>query len=264
VSSRDKRSRVTGRLGAQRGERYALLPLEVAQSGNYQALPDWAARVLFALLLSYHGRNNGCLGLTFPQAKTLGVSSQWKLYSGLHVLMLADLIICTRQGRLVAGKKLPSLYALTWKGIDQPQESVSFDGSISPCPLPSNSWARWSRPHDWNDLIARISRKMRGRTEIPHSIPGGAGRSIRGGAEGAIPAPSVVEWQSGFSAPSVVEASKNSGVGSNSQLFGQDLVIARLMETQPHLLDLDIARSCRADLSHVARVRAIVADGWHA
>jgi hypothetical protein len=247
----------------QRGERYALLPLEVAQSDNYQALPDWAVRTLIALLLGYHGRNNGCLGLTFPQAKALGVSSQWKLFAGLKVLTLADLIVCTRQGRLAGGKKLPSLYALTWKGIDAPPDSVTFDGTIAPCPIPSNAWGRWSKPEDWDGAVASISRKMRGRAEIPHSIRGGADHSIRGGAMAPDSATSVVEREHLFSAPSVVEASKNSGSPSNGKLFGRDLVIGRLMQTQPHLLDLDIARSCKAELSHVAHVRALIASGWH-
>ena len=59
-------SRRRDRKGLQvgRGERYALLLREVAESAAYNSLPDWARTVLMALLLQYTGKNNGGLALS--------------------------------------------------------------------------------------------------------------------------------------------------------------------------------------------------------
>jgi hypothetical protein len=263
--SGDKRARITGKIGVERGERYALIPREVAESAAYNALPDYARSVLVALLLGFHGNNNGTLGLTFSQAAKVGVSAQWKLYAGLKILTLADLIVCTRRGRLENGTKLPSLYGVTWRGIGKPAAaSVSYDFGVAICPLPTNCWARWEQPGDWRETVRRIGRANHGREKNPVSTTVGADRSTTVGATRHVHAQPRVEKETPVSAQPRVETSKTPGFGGARQFLGRDAVIARLMVRQPHLLDGDVARASKADVLHVARVRELLADGWRA
>ena len=164
-----------------RGERYALLPREVAEGPAYNSLPDWARTVLIALLLQYTGKNNGCLALPFSQARLLGVTAQWKLYAGLRLLEATDLIVCTRRGRLERGTKLPSLYGVTWRGIDEARDGVIYD-SMSACPIPSNAWARWTKPQDWRGHCRKVARENHGREKNSVSTTVGNGRSTTVGA----------------------------------------------------------------------------------
>ena len=163
MGKRDPRARATGRLGMQRGERYALIPREVIESAAYLALTDWARAVLIALLAQYNGANNGMLALPFSQAKLLGISHQWKLYAGLRLLEASDLILCTRHGHLEGGTKLPSFYAVTWRGIDEPKDGMTYDGTVGVCPVPSHAWAKWERPANWDQEVRAITQRMRGK-----------------------------------------------------------------------------------------------------
>ena len=206
-------------IGVARGERYALLPREVAESPSYNALPDWARTVLFALLQQYHGLNNGLLAIPFSQAKLLGVSHQWKLYAGLRVLCDAELLICTRRGLLSGGRKLPSLYATTWKGIDDPSGGVTYDGDINACPIPSHRWAKWQKPSDWALHVRTLARQNHGRsTKIPVSTTRGAGRSTTRGAITPQTAQPRVVLKTPFLAQPVVDTSKiSAGVPGNAR-----------------------------------------------
>lgn len=197
-----------------RGERYALIPREVLESASYHALTDWARTVLIAILAQFNGANNGCLALPFSQARELGVSHQWKLYAGLRVLEAADLIVCTRRGHLERGTKLPSLYAMTWRGIDEPRGDVVYDLGSSMCPLASNAWARWKRPDNWQQFCRSTARENHGRGKrIPVSTMGGYGRSTTRGAMSSETAQPVVDIETVFSAQPVVDASETSAVG---------------------------------------------------
>lgn len=209
-------SRRRDRKGLQvaRGERYALLPREVLESVAYLALTDWARTVLIALLAQFNGMNNGTLALPFSQARTLGVSAQWKLYAGLRLLEAVELILCTRRGRLEGGTKLPSLYAVTWRGIDEPKEAVIFDAGIGPCPIPSQRWARWEKPADWRDHCRKVARENHGRKKNPVSTTVGKGRSTTVGAISAKAAQPRWVKETAVLAPSVVDTSKTSAVGA--------------------------------------------------
>lgn len=164
---RDARARAKGRLGMAHGERYALFPREVLESEAYRALPDSAARVLFALAGQFYGVNNGTLALPWSTAPTLGIKTQAKLYGGLRVLEAADLIVCTRRGMLVGGKKLASLYALTWWPINGPPESIVYDFGTVVSTIPSNAWAGWKQPANWGEIVHTITARARGQLERP-------------------------------------------------------------------------------------------------
>lgn len=158
-------SRRTKRRGLQveSGERYALIPREMLESESYRALPSWVPRVLLAIAVQlYAVHRNGSLALPFSEAKLLGVTTQAQLYGGLRILEKADLITCTRRGRLEGGRKLPNLYALTWRPIADPAAGVTYDAGVSVCPIPSHAWARWTKPSDWQQQVRSIMDRLRG------------------------------------------------------------------------------------------------------
>jgi hypothetical protein len=238
-------SKRRSKLGISRGERYALLPEELIESDAYHALPDWARSVLVALACRYNGANNGNLSLTMSDARRLGVPAQWKLYAGLRVLELADLIQCTRRGRLEKGTKLCSLYALTWRGID-PCEGIEFDAGIKPIPIPSHAWAKWTRPDDWADVLKAINRKNRGRKN-PVTIRDGQGRITRDGAVNGKTASHVMDKGRRFIAPPMMDTSKNSPQGAAK--------VRKAMAQFPLLGDSDIARISGTTPEFVWQVR---------
>lgn len=171
-------SRRRDRKGLQvaRGERYALIPREVMESEPYRALPPWAVVVLLALCVQYYGRRNGSLALPWAEAHKLGVRTQAQLYSGLQVLEGADLIACCRRGRLVGGRQLATLYALTWRAVDDPATGVEYDSGVSVTVQPTHTWARWIRAADWDGRVREIARRARGKRN--HACPFRAGGKI--------------------------------------------------------------------------------------
>ena len=182
---RDKRGRATGRLGMERGERYALLKREVLESEAFRALPDWAVRVVLGLCAQYYPTRNGNLALPIRDARLFGINAPWKLYAGLKTLEASNLIECTRRGHVSGGRRLASLYALTWWPIDEPAPGVTYDAAISPCPTPTNAWANWVKPTDWKPSVQSIVYRARGRprnTARSVTRTSGSGRTTTLGA----------------------------------------------------------------------------------
>jgi len=172
--------RGSSRLSVETGERYALIPREVMECEAYRAAPDWSLRVLLALAGQYSGHNNGSLALTSSQARPYGILP-WKLYAGLRVLAEASFIVCTRRGHLAEGTKFPSMYAVTYRGINEPQLGISYDYGINVCPIPLNHWAKWQRPMN---LAHRALKKTQSChiSQRPTSITQRGGPLRRGGA----------------------------------------------------------------------------------
>jgi hypothetical protein len=147
----------------ERGERYALIPREVMESEAYRALPPYAVLVLLALAVQYIGSRNGSLALPWTEAARLGVRTQAQLYGGLQLLQAVQLIACTRRGHLTAGKRLATLYALTWRAVDDPAAGVTYDAGMSMSLSPSHEWSRWVLPAEWNDYVRTINRRAKGK-----------------------------------------------------------------------------------------------------
>jgi hypothetical protein len=196
-----------GRLGVERGERYALLPREVLESAAWNALLDWARVGLFGIAVQYNGWNNGCLALPFSQAKLVGIHHQWKLYAGFRVLSECGLVVCTRRGRLEAGKKLPSLYAVTWQCINGARDDVIFDHGIATSKEPLHTWAKWKRPPNWIHWMRTVARENHGREKNPDSTTGYAGRSTMGVLKSSLSAQPGVEPNGHSAAQPLVDTS---------------------------------------------------------
>jgi hypothetical protein len=168
----DRHARMTGKLGKERGERYALIPREVMESTAYHALPPFAVVVLVALAVQcYHNSRNGSLALPWEEARSLGVRNQAHLYSGLQLLQAVQLIVCTRRGHLTAGRRLASLFALTWRQVAEPPSGVAYDAGISMSLSPSNAWAQWAKPDNWTDQVKIITRRAKGKASHVSPFP---------------------------------------------------------------------------------------------
>jgi len=199
------------------GEHYALISEEVMGSAAYRAQPDFAKVVLFAMACRYHGHNNGNLSLPIKDARALGVAYPWKLYAGLKLLTLAQLLECTRRGRLERGTKLCSLYALTWRPIDEAPDAVSYDAGITKTVLPRNDWAKWERPFEWTMTIKEVSKANHGRSKNPVSTTLGKGRSTTVGTEETKTDQPRWVKETSISVPRVVDTSETSpGVGKRA------------------------------------------------
>lgn len=212
MAKKHRHGRVTGKPVAYDEGCYAQVTVEVMSSAAYNAQPDYAKVVLFALAGQFRGGNNGNISLVMRDAKALGVPHAWKLYAGLALLKKGDLILCTRQGRLERGKKLCSLYALSWRGVDIPPENVTYDAGVWPCPLPTHSWAKWTMPSDWKQTVKDVAKANHGRKKIPVSTTVGNGRSTTVGTEVTISDQPRWVKETLFSAPTVVDASEILGV----------------------------------------------------
>jgi hypothetical protein len=213
----DRRARMTGKLGMQHGQCYALIPEEVMESAAYHAQPDWARTVLFALACGATQHNNGNLSLAFSDARRRGIAAQWKLYAGLRLLERADLVICTRRGHLERGMKLPSLFGITWRGINPAPEKITYDFGVTSSPIPTNAWAAWVKPDTWKQTIQMIVNSNRGTSKLtkkPHTQMLGNDRSQVLGATATDIAPSSRVTEEPQTAPRCLVTSKTLVRGS--------------------------------------------------
>jgi len=157
----DRRRRSTGRQGNRsEGVIFAMIPVEVLESEAYQAMPDYAVRVLIGLASEYRGGNNGDLSLPLARAKRQGISTQWKVSVGIALLEQAGLIERMRIGLICRGKGVPALFALGWRDIDP---SPKYDQPLICGQPPPNRWATWIKPSDWEQIEKRYKHKAQGK-----------------------------------------------------------------------------------------------------
>ena len=227
-----RRDRAKGRY--QSGEYFARLPAEVLGSVAYRSLPDFAKVCLIALAGQYRGKGNGDLSLTWSEAHDLGVSTEWKLRAGIRLLDTVGLLEITRPGGNVAGgEKIPTLYALGWLSIPQSEKFESPPGSLL---KPLNRWATWNRPDDWSEQIETARRHAQGKLKRHHTREEQVathGRSDNGKCH-------VTREEQGkpFIATHGGESSRDIGVRP-------DVAALKLIESQPHLTDFDIAKALK-------------------
>src|SRR5262249_35716141 len=109
-----------------------VLPKELTQSKEMLALPPGACKLLLAILPQFNGRgrtngglaiphqstgpggNSGALMILMRQPQRYGFRSVETLTRARNDLLAHGFIQIARQG----GRHQPSLYALTWEGID--------------------------------------------------------------------------------------------------------------------------------------------------
>ena len=105
-------------------------------SPAYITLSAKAVRLLLEFARQYNGFNNGALCAAWRLMQPRGWNSRDTLRQALVELLEHDLILLTRQG----GKHKASLYALTWKAIDDCRGKLD----VSPTRTPPGNWQSWS------------------------------------------------------------------------------------------------------------------------
>lgn len=108
------------------------LPVVVLDSSAYCALTFKARALLMDLGAQFRGSNNGDLAAPWSWMKLRGWKSKDTLQRALEELLASGLIERTRQG----GLHCPSLYAVTWLGIDDCGGKLD----VAPNAVPSNRW----------------------------------------------------------------------------------------------------------------------------
>lgn len=110
------------------------MPVEVLDSRTYCALSFKARALLLDLGAQYRGNNNGDLAAPWSWMRKRGWVSKDTLHRALKELLETGMIELTRQG----GLHCPSLYAVTWLGIDECSGKLDIKAN----PVPSGLWRR--------------------------------------------------------------------------------------------------------------------------
>lgn len=135
--SKDKRARATGRTGK---DRFLSIPHSVLNSDAYKGLNGWAVRLLVDIGGQYNGMNNGDLCAAFSVMEKRGWTSKHSLGAALNTLEKVGLIEQTRQG----GRNRCSLYAVTWKPIDECKGKLD----VRPTKAPSARYLNLPKMHE--------------------------------------------------------------------------------------------------------------------
>lgn len=135
-----QRSRIKHKGRAESGT-FTMIPHAVQDSQNWHACRGSAIKLLCDLARQYNGRNNGDLCACMTILKPLGWTSPETVHYALRELLHYGLIKLTRQGGLHAA----SLYALTWRAIDECEGKLECKATKVP-------------PGDWREPKARYRR----------------------------------------------------------------------------------------------------------
>ncbi|MUV15437.1 hypothetical protein GN331_14620 [Lysobacter sp. HX-5-24] len=110
------------------------MPVEVLDSPAYCALSFKARALLLDLGAQYRGNNNGDMAAPWSWMKMRGWKSKDTLRRALLELLTSGMIEQTRQG----GLHCPTLYAVTWLGIDECGGKLEVQSTS----VPSGRWRR--------------------------------------------------------------------------------------------------------------------------
>lgn len=127
--AQDKREKHTGRKGRST---FLHIPHEVLCSDAYRRQDGWAAKLLVDVAGQFNGYNNGDLCAAWTIMREKGWRSKGTLHKALNHLLEAGLVEQTRQG----GRNRCSLYAVTWRAIDECKGKLE----IKPTRAPSGLW----------------------------------------------------------------------------------------------------------------------------
>lgn len=111
---------------------YTGIPHQLTDTRKYRSLSGNAKALMWDVASQYRGKNNGDLCLTFSVMKKMGWKSAATVYRAKEDLIKAGFIMVTRQG----GRNCPTLYALTWYGIDECNGKLD----IKPTQIAPGTW----------------------------------------------------------------------------------------------------------------------------
>jgi len=111
------RSKAKGRSEFPGG--YGALPRVLWQHPAYCNLSGSAVKLLMDLVCQYKGKNNGDLTNSYSVLKRRGWRSKTTIKKATKELLDAGLILITREGRFMNPGGICTLFALSWKPIDE-------------------------------------------------------------------------------------------------------------------------------------------------
>ncbi len=115
---------------------FLALPHRLINSPEYLALSRNARALLIDIGAQYTGSNNGDLSAEWSKMRVRGWPSKTTLHKFRKELQDSGFIVVTRRyGRLT---KLPTCYAITWKSIDETNNTKE----IRPTKVPPNLWKK--------------------------------------------------------------------------------------------------------------------------
>ena len=101
-------------------ERFAGIPHYAMKCDSYISLSYSAKALLLELAYQYNGKNNGDLIITHSWFKSRGFKSNTTMYKARDELYQKGFIVINAYGgKSAGGKKLPTLYALTWASVNE-------------------------------------------------------------------------------------------------------------------------------------------------
>ncbi|WP_286749419.1 hypothetical protein [Marinobacter sp. UBA2688] len=130
----DKRARHTGRRSTAP---FLNIPKEVLGGEAYLSLGGWQVKLLVDIASQFNGKNNGDLTAAWSIMKERGWKSPGTLNKALKDLLDAGLIEETRSG----GRHRCTLYAVTWRGIDECKGKLDVNPKI----VPSNLFQKFDK-----------------------------------------------------------------------------------------------------------------------
>ncbi len=120
--------------GRRHQESFVAIPHIILESEEYAALSYVAVKLLFDLFAQYRGGNNGDFTAAWSVLKRRGWKSKATIFRALGTLLDNGWIEMTRQG----GRHKCSLYAVTWKPIDECGKKLD----VCPTRVASNLWKK--------------------------------------------------------------------------------------------------------------------------
>jgi hypothetical protein len=118
--------------------RFILIPHIVLNSQDYVGLTYKSKALLVDLAYQYNGRNNGDLTAALGYMQTRGWKRSATLTDAVQELMVANLIIKTREGKFQNPHSRCALYAMTWQQID---ECEGKDLEVGPTATPPRKFS---------------------------------------------------------------------------------------------------------------------------
>jgi hypothetical protein len=162
-------SRLTREYMKGRRSRGQFLALSHAylESPQYAALSSRALKALIDIAGQYNGRNNGDLTAAWSVMRVRGWTSKDQLAKSVRELLDRGWVMLTRKGG--RDRSTPTLYAVTWWGIDDC--GGKLDPGVTASAAPLNTWKNPDRSSvpstKTRRLVKRLSR-LTGQTAPCH------------------------------------------------------------------------------------------------
>lgn len=112
----------------QTSGRFLSIPHHVLMHDDFASLAPRAVKLMVDCAMQYNGKNNGDLCITLSVMRRRNWNSNDQLNKAKKELIDKGFLYLTRQG----GRKLPNLYAITWRAIDECNGKLDVSPTSTP------------------------------------------------------------------------------------------------------------------------------------